>query len=49
MLLSKFKDYQTSGSGEFFKGFTTFGNGSHFGHVTKTIFINVCTSFPRRL
>ena len=27
-----------------FKGFTTYGHGSHLGNVTKTIFINLCNS-----
>ena len=26
-----------------------YGHGGHLGHVTETIFINSCPSFPRRL
>ena len=31
------------------KVFTIYGHGGHLGHVTWTIYINFCYSFPRRL
>ena len=35
MLHTKFQDHHTSGSDEEdFKGFTIYGHGGHFGHVT---------------
>ena len=44
------KFYWTSGSEEEdFKGFGNNGHGSHLGHVTKTIFINLCPPFTRKL
>ena len=51
MLPAKFQDHKTSGSGEedFFKVFTIYGPGGHFGPVTWTIYINFRSSFPRRL
>ena len=29
-----------------FKVFIIYGHGGHLGHVTKTIFINLCFPFP---
>ena len=51
MLHAKFQYHRTSGSGErrFFKVFTIYGHGGHLGHVTWTIYINLCSPFPRRL
>ena len=51
MLHAKFQDNRTSGSGEedLFKVFTIYGHGGHLGHVTWTIYINFCSTFPRRL
>ena len=51
MLHARFQDHRTSGSGEedFFKVFTIYGHGGHLGNVTWTIYINFCSSFPRRL
>ena len=50
MLHAKFQNYRTSGSGEedFFKVFTINGHGDHLGHVTRTIYINVRSPFPKR-
>ena len=31
------------------KVLTIYGHGGHLGHVTETIFINLCPSFPRWL
>ena len=33
----------------FFKVFTIYGHGSHLGHVTYSIYINILSPFPRRL
>ena len=51
MLHAKFQDHRIYGSGEedFFKVFTKFGNGSHLGHVTWTIYINFRSPFSRRI
>ena len=29
--------------------YTIYGHGDHLGHVTWTIYINICSPFPRRL
>ena len=34
---------------EIFKVFTIYGRGGHLGHVTWTIYINICSPVPRRL
>ena len=46
---SRFQDHRTSGSGEedFLKLFTIYGHGGHI--LTLTIYVNVCSPFPRRL
>ena len=51
MLHDKFQDHRPSGSGgeNFFKVFTIYRHGGHFGHVTWTIYINFRSPFPRRL
>ena len=50
MLHAKFQDHGTSCSGEdFLKVFTIYWHGDHLGHVTWTIYINFCSSFPRTL
>ena len=51
MLLAKFQDHRTSGSGEedFLKVFTIYGHGGNLGHVTCTIYINFLSHFPRRI
>ena len=51
MLHAKFQYHRASGSGEqdFLKVFTIYGRGGHLGHVTKTIFINLCPLFLRSL
>ena len=50
MLHTKFQDHRTSGSGEdFLKVFTIYGHGGHLGHVTRTIYTNFGSPFPRRL
>ena len=51
MLHAKIQDHKISGSGEevFFKVFTIYGHGGHHGHVTRTIYINFRSPFPRRL
>ena len=51
MLRTKFQDHRTSGSGEedFLKVFTIYGHGGHLGHVTRTIYTNFGSAFPRRL
>ena len=48
MLHAKFQDHirVVLGSGE--KVFNIYGHGGHLGHVTKTIFINLCP-FSKRL
>ena len=46
MLHAKFQDHRTLGSREEdFEDFTIYGHGSHLGHMTKTIFINLCPLF----
>ena len=30
------------------KSYTIYGHGGYLGHVTKTIFKNLCSHFPRR-
>ena len=52
MLHAKFQGHMASGSREghlkmFF--FFIYGHGGHLGHVTKTISINSCAIFQRRL
>ena len=32
-----------------FTGFTIYGHSGHLGHVTRTIYINFRSPFPRRL
>ena len=49
MLHAKIQPHRTSGFREDFEGFTIYRHGGHFGHVTNTIFINLCPLFPRRL
>ena len=51
MLHTKFKGHQPFGSREedFFKVSTIYGHGCHLGHVTLTIWINVCSPIPWRL
>ena len=48
MLHAKSQDYRTSSSREedFLKVLTIYGQGSHLGHVTWSIFLS---PFPRRL
>ena len=48
MLHAKFQDHRTSGSGGLLKMFTIYGRGGHLGHVTWTIYTNICVPFPRR-
>ena len=43
MLHSKLQDHRIFGSREVF---TIYGHGSHIGHVTKTISINLCALSP---
>ena len=47
MIHAKFQDHRTSGYGEDF--YHVNGHGSHLGHVARTIYINFCSPFPRRL
>ena len=50
MLLAKFQDPNTSGSGEEdLKVFTIYRRGGHLGHVTWTIYTNFDSPFPRTL
>ena len=51
MLHTKFQDHRTSGSGKerFLKVFTIYRHGGHLGHVTRTIYTNFGSPFPRRL
>ena len=52
MLHAKFQDHRTfcSEEGDFKKKKNTiYGYGGHLGHVTWTIYINLCSSFPMRL
>ena len=46
MLHTKFRGNRPAGSGE---NFTIYGHGGHLGHVTWTIYTNICSPFPRRL
>ena len=45
MLHAKFQDHRTFGSGE--ESFTIYGHCGHIGHVTETIFTNLCPLFLR--
>ena len=38
MINAKLQDHWTSGSEEYFKGFTIYGCGCHLGHMTWTIY-----------
>ena len=51
MLHAKFQDHRTSGSEveNNLKFYSIYGRGGHLGHVTWTIYINICSSFQRRL
>ena len=51
MLYTKFCGNRSTGSGEedFLKVFTTYRHGSHLGHVTWTIYINIRSPYIRRL
>ena len=51
MLHTKFRGNRPAGSGEedFLKVFTIYGHGGHLGHVTRSIYTNFGSSFPRRL
>ena len=50
MLHAKFQDHRISGSEKrFLNVFTIYRHGGHLGYVTWTIYINVCSSLPRRL
>ena len=50
MIQAKFQDHRTYGSGENFKVFfTIYGHDGHLGHMTRTIYINFRSLFPRRL
>ena len=48
---ANFQDDGTSGSKKkgFFKVLAINGHDGHLGHVTQTIFMNLCPPFPRRL
>ena len=48
---AKYQEHRTFGSEEelFLNVFTIYGYGGHLGHVTKTIFQNICALFSRRL
>ena len=47
MVHAKFQDREAAGALEDF--LTICGHGGHLGHVTKTIFIILCSLFQRRL
>ena len=47
MLLAKFKDHRTFGSGE--EDFQRLWHGGNLGHVTLTIYINFLSHFPKLL
>ena len=51
MLLAKFQHHRTLVLEKKLlkRFFTTYGPGGHLGHVTWTIYINICSHFPRRL
>ena len=49
MLHAKFQDHRTSGFEKIFKVFIIYRHGGHLVHVTKTIYINFRSPFPRRL
>ena len=50
MLHTKFQDHRTLGSGEDFLRFLPYMDmAAHLGHVTGTIYLNFCSSLPRRL
>ena len=51
MLHTKFRGNRPAGSGEedFLRVFTIYGHGGHLGHVTRTIYTNFGSPFPRRL
>ena len=47
MLHTKFQGVQSIGSGEdFYKVFTMYGHGGHFGHVIKLLYINFHSHLP---
>ena len=51
MLHTKFRENRPAGSGEedFWRVFTIYGRGSHFGHVTQMPRTNFRSPYPRRL
>ena len=50
LLHTKFQGHQPFGCREedFFKVFTTYGHGSHLGHVTRSVWTNFCSPIPWR-
>ena len=49
MIHTKFHGNRPAGSGEedFFKVFTIYGHDGHLGHVTRTIYTNFGSPFPK--
>ena len=52
MLHAKFQNHRSSGftgfrEEDFFKVFVIYSHGGHLGHVTLTIYINLCSSISR--